>query len=193
MSMYCCCCGNAYRSVLKEPFYLSNDKILCDQCAKPIVAEMERLYSINNKQEFDVVKAKIVEICQSCYSMDITKHVVIIIDKLYKRAFPSGREYLPQNNYAPITAYTASNAKETPGMFSNIGQKIKMLANALAWIGIIASIYFGVFLMIDIDVLTGVVVLLGGSLFSWLGSFLLYGFGQLVDNSDKIRRMMENK
>ena len=35
-------------------------------------------------------------------------------------------------------------------------------------------------------VVVGILTILLGVLISWIGSFVLYGFGQLVDNSDKL-------
>ena len=74
-------------------------------------------------------------------------------------------------------------------MFDNIGGKIKGVAAAVCWLGIIISIIVGIDLCAsDEEVLTvvGIVVIFLGSLSSWIGSFVLYGFGQLVENSDKL-------
>ncbi len=71
-------------------------------------------------------------------------------------------------------------------MFDDIGRKIKALASVLCWVGIIVSVIYGIVLMIQgkLFVATGITVLLLGSLFSWIGSFTLYGFGEMVENSD---------
>ncbi len=71
-------------------------------------------------------------------------------------------------------------------MFDNIGSKIKTLAQVVCWIGIIASFIIGLILMGQDDgaVFIGLLVLIFGSLFSWIGSFITYGFGQLIENSD---------
>ena len=73
-------------------------------------------------------------------------------------------------------------------MFDNIGGKIKTLAKVVCWIGIIACIITGIVLMATNDdlVLVGILTAVVGSLLSWVGSFILYGFGQLVENSDII-------
>ena len=73
-------------------------------------------------------------------------------------------------------------------MFDNIGEKIKTLAKVVCWVGIIASVIMG-FVAIDStnDETAGffsLVLIAGlGSLGSWVGSFVLYGFGELVSNS----------
>ena len=96
-------------------------------------------------------------------------------------------------------------------MFNNIGKKIKTLAKVLCWIGIIVSVLSGIVIMaasgqisdsynsysynynsagLNISsgaaVVAGILVIVLGALFSWIGSFVLYGFGQMVDNSDKL-------
>ena len=76
-------------------------------------------------------------------------------------------------------------------MFNNIGLKIKKLAKVLCWIGIIISVISGIAMMASGNggaVLTGLLVIGLGSLISWLLTLTLYGFGQLVDNSDIIAK-----
>jgi hypothetical protein len=71
-------------------------------------------------------------------------------------------------------------------MFDNIGEKIKMLAKVVCWIGIVASIIIGVVAAIgagDIGIVICLLIVILGGLLSWVGSFVLYGFGELVQNS----------
>lgn len=70
-------------------------------------------------------------------------------------------------------------------MFDNVGSKIKALASFFCWGGIIASIIGGIILIgLDEDLIfAGIVVIVIGSLLSWISSFVLYGFGELVANS----------
>lgn len=79
-------------------------------------------------------------------------------------------------------------------MFDNIGGKIKGLAMMFCWIGILSCIFIGIaIILIDEDLAAlGLIVALAGSFFSWSGSFLLYGFGQLIENSDIIARQGQN-
>lgn len=69
-------------------------------------------------------------------------------------------------------------------MFKNIGQKIKTLANVLCWMGIIFSIIMGVFSLSE-DISIALLYLIVCPILSWVGSFVLYGFGELVENSEK--------
>ena len=80
-------------------------------------------------------------------------------------------------------------------MFKNIGDKIKTLAEVICILGIISSFVIGCILMaIDLDFfLKGILTIVLGSLASWIGSFVLYGFGQLVDDVNFLRFNAENK
>ena len=83
-------------------------------------------------------------------------------------------------------------------MFDNIGSKIKKLAKVLCWIGIsvtaLAGLLFALLnfeaLFYDGNILIPLGLIFLGPLLSWIGSFVLYGFGQLVENSDIIRNKM---
>lgn len=70
-------------------------------------------------------------------------------------------------------------------MFNNIGGKIKSLASVLAWFGIGFSVIIGIVLIAADEelFLVGLIVAVLGSISSWIGSFLIYGFGELVENS----------
>ena len=76
-------------------------------------------------------------------------------------------------------------------MFNNIGSKIKALAKVICWLGIIISVITGIIGIIngtEQSIVSGVITLIFGSLASWLGSFFAYGFGQLIENTDEIRK-----
>ena len=70
-------------------------------------------------------------------------------------------------------------------MFKNIGGKIKGVAQFVTWLGIMASVVIFLILKND-NVLLGFVLLIVGCVGSWLSSLCLYGFGQLIENSDII-------
>lgn len=85
-------------------------------------------------------------------------------------------------------------------MFSNIGGKIKGLAMFFCWVGIITCVIIGIIMFVQagdayraektILIITGLAIILIGSLLSWIGSFLLYGFGELVENSSSINQRL---
>jgi len=79
-------------------------------------------------------------------------------------------------------------------MFNNIGGKIKALASVVCWIGIGASVLGGIatfafsttsfYRGVDLEaLLAAILVMAGGALCSWIGSFLLYGYGELIDKT----------
>ncbi len=79
-------------------------------------------------------------------------------------------------------------------MFENIGGKIKVVAKISCWIGIVLSIVYAITLYgqaVEVRNDSGSILfiyattcLFLGPLGSWIGSFILYGFGQLVENSN---------
>jgi len=76
-------------------------------------------------------------------------------------------------------------------MFDNIGGKIKTLATSVCVIGIIASVIGAVALWASGNkyndtVLSGLIVLGVGCLVSWVGSFFAYGFGELIEQNNRI-------
>lgn len=77
-------------------------------------------------------------------------------------------------------------------LFTNISSKIKAVAQLLCWFGIFASILLGIVVISKTELLfIGILLMLLGPLLSWIGTFLLYGFGQLIENSDRIIFDME--
>lgn len=87
-------------------------------------------------------------------------------------------------------------------MFENIGSKIKGLASFMCWIGIGVSVMGGIILLAysgeawyneEICILLGFATMIGGSLLSWLSSFVLYGFGELIENSAIIAGKTEKR
>lgn len=74
-------------------------------------------------------------------------------------------------------------------MFNEIYKKIKMLAKVITIVGVIASCILGLFFIVADDEfrLVGVLILIGGSLMSWVSSFVLYGFGEVIELLTDIR------
>ncbi len=66
-------------------------------------------------------------------------------------------------------------------MFDNIGDKIKALAVVTTVIGIVTSVISGLVLLFSDMVLVGFLTMILGSLSAWVGSFVLYGFGELIE------------
>lgn len=69
-------------------------------------------------------------------------------------------------------------------MFSNIGKKIQMLAKIVCWGCIGVSIISG-FIAFKSSVGYGLGIIIGGVFFSWIGSFIMVGFGKLVETNEE--------
>lgn len=82
-------------------------------------------------------------------------------------------------------------------MFKNIGGKIKGLAQVICYLGIAISVIAGIFMIGfgsssyngDTMIVMGCVVMIVGSLVSWIGSFFAYGFGELIENTTVIAEL----
>lgn len=86
-------------------------------------------------------------------------------------------------------------------MFDNIGGKIKTVAATIAWLGIIGWVIIGSVMIKEANdsyypsvmgAWGGWLVIIVGSLSSWVLSFTLYGFGQLIENTDIISAKLES-
>lgn len=87
-------------------------------------------------------------------------------------------------------------------MFDNIGKKIMILAKVTAFLGIAACVILAIVLWTQASELSsysesgaktalntaGWGLFIGGSFGSWVGSFAMYAFGQLVDDTADIKR-----
>ncbi len=88
-------------------------------------------------------------------------------------------------------------------MFDNIGAKIKSLAKVMCFIGIGLGIIAGISIIgsyySDYDksilagLLLGVIYALLIGVVSWIGSFSLYGYGQHIEDTQAIRRIIESE
>ena len=76
-------------------------------------------------------------------------------------------------------------------MYKNIGRKIKKLAKICCWLGITYSLIAGAILLGC--TLWFVLFVIVGALLSWVGSLALYGFGQLIENTDILVEQGKNK
>ena len=83
-------------------------------------------------------------------------------------------------------------------MFDNIGGKLKTLAVGSFSFGLIISIVGGIFLIFvgifsTVSALApGIVLLIAGPLFSWLGSLTTYGFGELIEQNKIQTTLLQN-
>lgn len=73
-------------------------------------------------------------------------------------------------------------------MFDNIGQKIKSVAVTVLCVGIIASFIVGLITLFSGEdwAFYGIFIIVIGVILSWVCSLMTYGYGQLIENSDKL-------
>ena len=72
-------------------------------------------------------------------------------------------------------------------MFDNVASKLKTSANVLFILGVIGSVIWAIILFDDYDPeMNGIVALILGIATSWFSSLLIYGFGHLIENTDKL-------
>ena len=66
-------------------------------------------------------------------------------------------------------------------MYKNIGKKIKGLAIAIAAIETLLFVFLGVAMIIETEEFIWLAVVLGAPIVAWIFSWLLYGFGEIID------------
>ncbi|MBP3941529.1 MAG: hypothetical protein J6D00_08595 [Christensenellaceae bacterium] len=71
-------------------------------------------------------------------------------------------------------------------MYENIGKKIKGLAQVFGWLWLIAGIIWAFIFWAGKQALLGFIPLIGGGMMC-ISSWILYGFGQLVEDISAIR------
>lgn len=192
MAMNCICCGKTF----KYGWQIKENMGVCEDCIKPVEMHLNNanieLTDIKNKDTFEETKNKVISTLNAENDKDIIEYLTTVLDKIYS-SIPSNTtdnqntSSLNLNSNINIPTVSVSNSNST-GMFSNIGSKIKTLAQVITWIGIIGSVIWGLVLMTTDEELisAGLMIALLGSLISWVSSFVLYGFGQLIENTDKL-------
>ena len=79
-------------------------------------------------------------------------------------------------------------------MFNNIGSKIKFLAIVLTVINMISFIILGfifIFSGVAYAPLYGLIIIIVGCVVSWITSFVLYGYGELIDKTTETAKNSE--
>lgn len=74
-------------------------------------------------------------------------------------------------------------------MFDNIGRKIKILAIVVFVLEMLAGIIAGFTFGSNTDwkePFRAILIIIASPFLAWISAFVLYGFGQLVENSDKL-------
>ena len=87
-------------------------------------------------------------------------------------------------------------------MFKNAGRKIKGIAKTVFWL-IVICVIIGALSLLGLGayveegeymagfVLGAVFMLVFGILYAWLGTIMLYGYGELIDSNQRIANSVE--
>ncbi len=75
-------------------------------------------------------------------------------------------------------------------MFENIGGKIKGLTKFIFALGVIACCISGITFLCARQITVGLIVLIGGPILCWISSFIMFGFGQLIEDAHAIKEKM---
>ena len=73
-------------------------------------------------------------------------------------------------------------------MYDNIGGKIKQLARITFAVEAISAIIGGIALFVNEEFLFGLLCFFAGPIVAWVSSWLLYGFGELIEDVGCIRQ-----
>ncbi len=77
-------------------------------------------------------------------------------------------------------------------MYDNIGEKIKRLAKTIFIVEAIVSVIVGVTLWIEIEEWWCAIILFCGPIIAWVSSWLLYGFGELIEKTSENEQNSHN-
>ena len=77
-------------------------------------------------------------------------------------------------------------------MYNDVGKKIKALMETLLMIGIVLSVVGGIVVMTISDdlIVVGLLIVIVGSLASWIACIFAYAFGELVDRTCNIEKLL---
>ena len=86
-------------------------------------------------------------------------------------------------------------------MNKHVGRKIKTLANVIMWIQIILFSLGGIAMIVmsasrggsqtALGILIGIGIIVVGVLIAWISSWMLYGYGQLIDSTQNIEEFLK--
>ena len=77
-------------------------------------------------------------------------------------------------------------------MYDKIGKKIKILAKILTILGIVASFIYGFILLVAGQTM-GIIYFLIMPFLIWASSFVLYGFGELIEKVCNIEKNIQQR
>lgn len=73
-------------------------------------------------------------------------------------------------------------------MYNNIGKKIKGLAKIVFWLEAIGVVFIGLAMFVEMKTVEPVGFVVAGVIGAWILSWLLYGFGEIIDKLSDIEK-----
>jgi len=114
MTNICEQCGKKIGVFSNSPFKLSDDRVLCFECASKIWYSLDNLYYLD-EEEFNSSKDNILKICRESYKEEITEVIEKKIEYIYNKKIsnmPKKQKSLIEN-YMLTTGYEFSGYKIT--------------------------------------------------------------------------------
>lgn len=192
-------CSMCRKKVEKINDQLSNGKHICAECAQKVdeLLESNDIEVVHNAIDYIYACAKDNPDGElSDYLMEMLDNNSSAIEELEESKKDTEKK---KKQNAPVDSNNHENdfadrqiiINTESGMFGNIGGKIKIVAKVFCWIGIVAFLIVGLFFVIESQqdwfnkwmLGYGIAFIIAGPLISWLGSILMYGFGELIEKN----------
>lgn len=184
--MICPMCKNPIYSNTSPDSEIFTGKTICEDCASNIHILLNDRNHAERQAALDYVQKQ----------MDVTHDESIrsTLDTLIKTK-PAPKPKSPETNQEDSEVRNEEGVREAANpadnkSFENAGEKIMKAAEVIRVLGIAVSIIGGLFLILDgwgndsgITIVSGFIIAIGGSASFWVSSLLMYGFGELVNNS----------
>lgn len=180
MAKLCECCGKKNDFLHGDEFDLGNNKILCHKCAAPIRDDMSDIYYVETDEDFKQLEEKILATCREHFDDDTTQAIASKLKTIHEKKFSH------EENEHSDEFYLSK-------LYSNIGNKIKTCAKIFALLSAAICISLGIICIFESRISIGLLILILGPILSWVSSFILYGFGQLIENSDKLVELTQKQ
>ncbi len=188
-----------------DPFEFNN-VVLCYDCAKPILNDLDDLYYLKSEKEFYDLRNEIINKSKNLYSVDVVDSIYKKIESIYNNVKARLQDDIPEGSVPEIeennkqkepsvfAKFTHQENSSTNALYIDVGKKIKNLAKWTFIVEAIGAIITGLDLLFtDEDlILYGLLTLICGPIIAYVGSWILYAFGELVDKTSENEKNTRN-
>lgn len=84
-----------------------------------------------------------------------------------------------------------NNTEVNNSFFSNPGKLLKNFSIVILFVSLISTFFLAFIVYLNISFIIKIYILIVGCFASYLSALILYGFGTLVENSDKNRKTLD--